>query len=245
MHEWLLYFDSRYNRHLVKQVLGSVPRGIWKQRFQPGSGERLAIELAGKPASTVHVDRQVVNPSVVASALAYQVFLPKEGGEVEVLGEEGAVPQVAMVAGNGESGFRAPAASAEDVIAPLTKTPAGTLAIPQSYILPPEHRSLSGVAGDLDDHGTARYKFRLSAPGFYRVACLVRSPGGGRRTFSFSVDYWNGDDKAMSIGPSSDWQWVNSKHALALGAGEHVLRLRFAYPGDEAREVRIEPIPYS
>ena len=47
----------------------------------------------------------------------------------------------------------------------------------------------------------------------------------------------------MTAPPGEAWQWVVASHALALGSGEHTLRLQFDRPGVELKQVRVTTEP--
>jgi hypothetical protein len=240
LHEWLTYFNAQYNAARLRKVLSDAGSTVnWKARLAASPGASEIVEISGDPAAKVMVAGRAISTSRLEVTRSYQVFDLGKGGDVEVVAKSGAVPFLSRVTAGKRPILESGAASSEHVQLPLGPTPAGTLIVPPSY-QPPESRI--GASGELSDAGTAVYNFRVARPGFYKVWCLVRSSGTGKPYFSYTVDDWNGHGHGMGAPSGKEWQWKGAPYALALGAGEHKLRLKFYQPGIELKQVRVAAV---
>jgi hypothetical protein len=199
------------------------------------------VEIAGDPAAKVTVEGQVARASHLEVQRSYQAFDLGKGGEVEVVTNSGAVPFLGRVAAGGKPILEVSAGSAQKIHPPLQATSAGTVIVPPNYTPPAANKI--GASEGLSDAGAALYNFHAAQPGFYRVSCLVRSTTAAKSYFVYTVDDWNGHGRGMMPPAHEAWQWVSASHALALGAGEHTLRLQFGRPGIELKEVRVATEP--
>lgn len=237
LHEWVIYFNTQYNSARVRKALGGSPSVVsWKAKVQAPPGRRLVVEIAGDPAAKVTSGGKTLAASSPEVGRSVRVFDASKGGEVTVTASPGAVPFLGVVAAGKQAVLASGAAAVERIQAPLEKTPAGTLIIPASF-KPPEGRI--GISDELEEPGTAIYAFRVAQPGFYRFSCQVRTEDAARHVFSYTIDNWNGQGHSIDGASQGAWRLVSAPHAVALGAGEHTLRLKFYRPGIELKEVRV------
>lgn len=239
LHEWLLYFNTQYNAARLRQALADHPSSlIWKTSVRSPQGLRTIVEIAGDRSAKVTRDGKALTASNPEVARSYAVFDAGKGGAIQVVANSGAVPLLCQIPDSKRAVLESGAASTPQVQQPLEPTPSGTLIIPESY-KPPENRI--GVSDELEEPGTAMYNFRVAQPGFYKVWCRIRNKGPARSWFSYTLDNWNGRGHTLDASAAPAWKWVSTSHALALGAGEHALRLKFYRPGIELRQVRVAP----
>jgi hypothetical protein len=240
LHEWLVYFNTQHNAARMHKALSGNPSAvIWKTNAKAPQGQRVAIEIARDPSAKVTSGGKAATPSPLEVARSYRVFDAGKGGEINVTAAPDAVPFLGTTVDGKKAVIESNAASAQKIQAPLEATPTGTLIIPESY-KPPEGRI--GISDELEHPGTAIYSFRVAQPGFYKVWCQVKGKGTARSWFSYTIDNWNGHGHSIDGASNDAWKWVSAPHALALGAGEHTLRLKFYRPGIELKQVHIEPV---
>ena len=240
LHEWLTYFNTQYNGARLSKVLPGVGSTVnWKARLAASPGANGIVEISGDPTAKVTVAGRAVTASSLEVTRSYQIFDLGKGGDVEVVAKSSAVPFLSRVAAGKRPILESGAASSEHVQLPLEATPKGTLIVPESFKPAESH---IGASGELSDEGTVLYKFQVTQPGFYKVWCLVRSSGVGKPYFSYTVDEWAGHGHGMGAPSGKEWQWKGAPYALALGAGEHKLRLKFDQPGIELKQVRVAAV---
>lgn len=240
LHEWLLYFSAQYNAARLRQALPDAGFTFsWKTTVRSPKGTRVAIEVVGDTSAKITAGGKPVIAAFPEVTRSFAVFDTGQGGEIHVVAKSGVVPFLSPIVDGKAAIFARRAASAQKVEEPLVPTPSGTLIIAESYN-PPENRI--GVSGELADTGTALYNFRVAQPGFYRISCQVRSKGTARYWFSYTIDNWNGHGHGMNAPAGKDWRWTDSSYALALGVGDHMVRLKFYRPGIELKQVRVEPV---
>lgn len=132
-----------------------------------------------------------------------------------------------------------PAAEAQSVVPPLTRTKA-TLRVPSNY-QPPARRVFTGSDAELGEEATARFVFQVPAAGSYQVELRARWNQEPFRGIFASVDLEH--SRRMTISPTvktpGEWQWASSSHTVALGPGTHTLRLKLPGAGTELESVRI------
>ncbi|HZP02350.1 MAG TPA: hypothetical protein VFD30_18850 [Terriglobia bacterium] len=241
LHEWLVYFNTQYNAARLRKLLPEEGTAVrWKARIAIPPEADGVLEIGGDPAAKVTLAGRAVAGSRLEVQRSYQAFGLGKGGEVEVVTNSGAVPFLGRVTVGGKPILQASAGSAQRIHAPLQASAAGTIIVSPSYA-PPANKI--GASEELSDVGAALYNFHAAQPGFYRVLCLVRTTTAGRSQFIYTVDDWNGHGRGMMPRACKVWQWVSASHALALGAGEHTLRLQFDRPGIEIKEVRVAVEP--
>jgi hypothetical protein len=245
LYSWWLYRNALFNATKVEQAAGPSASYLWRRILPASANDRWALAVPGHPRAQIRLNGEQMNSPLAAGTQphGYRVYSLGGGGALEASLAAGIVPELYAV-GMQQRPIDAPVVAAE-VIAPLSRTAGGALELAQSV---PMGRGLdSSILTEVNPAGSALFRIKLVEPGFYRVKCQLR---GGKQAY-YSLDaYNNGFDssifaKAAEGAPGNytqSWLPALSDRAIALGPGEHTLRVYLRQRGEQIKKTELVPV---